>query len=289
MSFSTDQIIFLINPNSGGEKQKKIIADLKNTDDVIHFYISKSKDDLASFFSTLNKQFKVVVVCGGDGTVNSVLKYAINTDLIFAVLGTGSGNGFAREMGYSTKINKLLATIKKGKTRKIDVLKLNDDYCCNMAGVGFDGFIAEQFDKSGKRGLISYVTETLKGFLKFQHFSAAIIADDNRMEGNYFMLNIANTKQFGNNIIIAPNAQPNDGLIDLVVIKQFSKLITPIIILKLLSKKGGNSKYIQYIRAKKVAIKTNYKFYHVDGEPLTNPNNLLLTANFVATINVIQA
>lgn len=288
MSFSPEQIIFLINPNSGRGKYTKTLAELRKADNSIHYHLSKSKVDLESFFSTLNKQIKVVVICGGDGTINSVLKHAINTDLIFAVLPTGSGNGFAREMGFTKQINKLLANIKRGNTRKIDVLKINDDYCCNVSGIGFDSFIAKRFDESKDRGLITYVIESLNGFFKFQHFNATITADNTCIEGNYFMLTMANTRQFGNNVIVAPNAQPDDGLIDLVAIKKFPKIITPLIVFKLLSRKGRNSKYIQYLRAKEVTIKTDYKLYHIDGEPLTK-NNSTLTTRIETTINMIDA
>lgn len=288
MPFSSEQIIFLINPNSGRENHKKILTALKQADKSISYYISKSKEDLNSFFSNLNKQFKVVVICGGDGTVNSILKYAINTDLVFAVLPTGSGNGFAREMGYTKQVDKFLAILKRGEIRKIDVVKINNDYCCNIAGIGFDSFIAQQFDQSGKRGLITYVNETLKGFFKYTDFNATVIADDNQLQGNYFMLTIANTRQFGNNVIIAPMALPNDGLIDLVAIKKFPKIIMPLLIFKLLSKKGKNSKYIQYMRAREIVIKTNYKLYHIDGEPRINKNSKL---NFYVEgkMNIIDA
>ncbi len=288
MSFSSEQIIFLINPNSGNEKHENILAELKLADSNVYYHINKRKEDLESFFANLKKQFKVVVVCGGDGTVNSILKHAINTDLVFAVLPTGSGNGFAREMGYAKQIDRLLAQVKKGVAREIDIVKVNDHYCCNIAGIGFDSFIAKQFDQSGKRGLISYVNETLKGFLKFKHFDATINADDICLEGTYFMLTIANTRQFGNNVIIAPMAVPDDGLMNLVAIKRFPKILMPLIVLKLLSKKGRNSKYIQYLSARKIEIKANYKIYHVDGEPIIKKQNTLLSLKVASKINMIQ-
>lgn len=288
MAFSSKQIIFLINPNSGRGKYQKTLAALKNADSRIHYYISKSKEDLKLFFDTLDKQFKVVVICGGDGTVNSLLKYAINSDLIFAVLPNGSGNGFAREMGYCKNIEKMLKQIKRGNTRKIDVVKVNDNYCCNIAGIGFDSYIAQLFDRNGKRGLVTYVYESLNGFFKYPFIQAKIVADNIQLEGDYFMLIMANTRQFGNNVIIAPNALPDDGLLDLVAIKRFPKRVTPLVIIKLLSKKGKDSKYIQYLRAREITIKTDYEDYHVDGEPLKQVDTII-SAKIETTINVINS
>lgn len=287
MSFTTDETLFLINPNSGKGNYKKIIASLKKTDSNVNYQICKSKEDLPCFFSSIDKKYKVLVICGGDGTVNSILPYTKNTKLIFAVLPNGSGNGFAREMGYVKNVITMLAMINKGAVRKIDVVKINNSLFCNIAGIGFDSYIAQQFDTNGKRGLTTYVLESLKAFFKYTSLQLTIDADNLRFEGRFFMLTIANTRQFGNNAIIAPAALPDDGLLDLVMIKDFPRLLTPLVVFQILKRKNKDSKYIQYIKAKNVLIKTDYTCYHVDGEPVkTNKNKLeAKVVNSMAIIN----
>ena len=289
MSYSYDHITFLINPKSGHRKSIEIKKALQKAEPAISYFILKNKDDLQQFFSSLHKNIKVVVICGGDGTVNSVLEFAVHSNLVFVVFPGGSGNGFAREMGYTKDIGKLLKIIKRGKTKEIDILKVNNNYCVNLAGIGFDSFIAHKFEKSNRRGLFSYVRETIKGFFEFDFFNAVIQADNTSLQGNYFMLSLANTRQFGNNVIIAPQAIPNDGYIDLVVIKKFPKIYVPILVLKLLSKKGKDSKYIRYIRAKEISITSDYLPYHIDGEPLRNATNTTLNAHIETIINMIDS
>jgi diacylglycerol kinase family enzyme len=82
-----------------------------------------------------------------------------------------------------------------------------------------------------------------------------------------FVLSIANTRQFGNNAFIAPEAKPNDGIIDIVLIKPFPKIIAPLFVYRLFRGTMKNSKYIRYIRTDKpFTIKTNETRFHIDGE-----------------------
>ncbi|WP_346854099.1 YegS/Rv2252/BmrU family lipid kinase [uncultured Draconibacterium sp.] len=289
MSFTIANTLFLLNPNSGKRNSQKIIARLQKADKNVNFIICKSKNELSQLFASIDKKYKVLVICGGDGTINSILPYTKNSNLIFAVWPNGSGNGFAREMGFSNKIEKLFASIKKGATKKIDVIKINDSYFCNVAGVGFDSYIADKFDKNGKRGLITYVIETIKALFSYPQIYAEIKADENVFTDRFFMICLANTRQFGNNIIIAPKANPGDGLIDLVCIRSFPKILVPLILLKIVCKKGKNSKYIHYLKAKEITIKTNYNTYHVDGEPIIKDEPILAAKreNSMTILNAI--
>ena len=78
-----------------------------------------------------------------------------------------------------------------------------------------------------------------------------------------------NTRQFGNNAYIAPEARPNDGIIDLVLIKPFPKILGPLFIIRLFTKKINRSKYVVHIKTdKEIIIETDETRFHIDGEPL---------------------
>lgn len=275
MSFNSEQIIFFINPSSGNGDYKSVIETIQQLDAAIDHFITRSKDETKTFFETIDQKYKVVVICGGDGTINSVLKFAVKSGLVFAVLPNGSGNGFARELGYKRDVSFIIDRIKKGDIKEIDVLKVNDNYSCNVAGIGFDSFIAKQFEENSKRGALTYVIETIKGFVNFSGVDAILTLNDTTEKGNYFMICFANTRQFGNNAIIAPKADPQDGLIDVVVIRKFSKVLIPFIAFRLLSKRGKNSKYIRYYKTETIKIETQHSLYHTDGEPLIKKDNIL--------------
>ena len=103
-------------------------------------------------------------------------------------------------------------------------MKSTINLCLNVAGIGLDSFVAHSFNELKLRGFLPYVWLTLKTFLQLRPFHVTI-----RCEGEIivneklFVLTIANTRQFGNNAFIAPEARPNDGKLDLVLIKPFPK------------------------------------------------------------------
>ena len=83
------------------------------------------------------------------------------------------------------------------------------------------------------------------------------------------MLTIANTRQFGSNAFIAPDARPNDGIIDIVLIRPFPKILAPIFIYRLFAGTMKGSRYVQYIKTDKpFTIQTEETRFHVDGEPV---------------------
>ena len=84
-----------------------------------------------------------------------------------------------------------------------------------------------------------------------------------------YVLTIANTRQFGNNAFIAPEAKPNDGIIDLVLIKPFPKILGPLFIIRLFTKRINRSKYVIHIKTdREITIETDETRFHIDGEPL---------------------
>ena len=86
---------------------------------------------------------------------------------------------------------------------------------------------------------------------------------------NLFVLTIANTRQFGNNAFIAPDAIPNDGKLDIVLIKPFPKILGLFFIIRLFTKRITKSKYVKHIQTdKEILIQTEETRFHIDGEPV---------------------
>lgn len=287
MKIRLDEIVFIINPNAGKKNPDKIIDSLLSVDKQINYFVSESQEALARFFQSDIGKYKVAVICGGDGTVNSTLKYYKIKDLIFAVLPNGSGDGFARELGFKKDIHILLNQIQNGEIQEVDLVQVNDELSCNVIGLGIDSYVAEQFDKSNKRGLVSYVIETVKAFINYKPIQVKLSAEKAEINGVYMMVIIANTRQFGNNALIAPNAKFDDGLLDVVLVKPIPLYVAPILVFNLFTGKLKETKYVQVIRAKKITIESNSTSYHIDGEPrkMDKPLDIEVknTINFIKT------
>jgi YegS/Rv2252/BmrU family lipid kinase len=270
--------LFIFNPKAG-------IIPSSITSKILDFYKSdltciKSPriEDTSTLIRENFSNYDFFIAAGGDGTVHSVATELINTGKILGVFPVGSGNGFAKEFGFRKNINSLLSDIRKSEVHEIDVIEINGHLCLNLAGIGLDSFVAHSFEKMRTRGFWTYAGVTLKYFFRLQPFEATIkLSDDEAFTEELFDITIANTRQFGYNAYIAPDALPDDGIIDLVLIKPFPKILAPVFIYRLFTKKFKDSKYIRYIRTRNVInIKTDEKRLHIDGEPLEISNELII-------------
>ncbi|RLD58521.1 MAG: hypothetical protein DRJ01_12460 [Bacteroidetes bacterium] len=262
-------ILIIINPNSGNKCVKKIVKEINSLSYSIAFVITNNIVELEKVFASSIEKYKVFIVVGGDGTVNETLQYLYDrNDKILAVLPAGSGNGFSRELGFRNSIKSLISDTKKGELINVDILSINENLCINTAGLGFDSFVAHIFQKSSGRGLKNYIYSTIKSIFTFKPFNAKIILGSDIIQGEFQMITIANTRQFGNNAIISPQSNPTDDTFEIVLVNPFPFYLYPIFVIKLFLGTLKNSKYIKYIKVKdSVFIESEFKKYHVDGEP----------------------
>jgi YegS/Rv2252/BmrU family lipid kinase len=264
--------LFILNPNAGVPPVKFIVSKaLDRRRHELSFYKSLSIDESGTLIQQNFDKYQIFVAAGGDGTVHTVATKLIGSDKILGVLPIGSGNGFAKELGFKTNIPLLLKDICNNQSVVIDVLEVNDGLCLNVSGVGLDSFVAHSFDKLKTRGFWSYAGVTLLNFIKLKPFHATISFKNGEViSEELYVLSVANTRQFGNWAFIAPKASPGDGQMDIVLVKPFPKILVPLIVYRLFAKKLHESKYVKYYKTSdEVVIRSDETRYHIDGEPVT--------------------
>jgi diacylglycerol kinase (ATP) len=268
---NNSKALFVLNPTSGVPPVNFIVSkDLERRKNELSFYKTMNKDDTGSLIKQNFNKYEVFVAAGGDGTVHTVASQLVGSDKILGVLPLGSGNGFAKEFGFKMNVRSLLSDIKKADSMNIDVIEINDKLCLNVAGIGLDSFVAHSFNNLKLRGFLPYVWLTFKTFLLLRPFHVKIKCDGEVIVSEkLFVLTIANTRQFGNNAFIAPEARPNDGIIDIVLIKPFPKILGSLFIIRLFTKRINKSKYVRHIKTdKEIIIETDETRFHIDGEPV---------------------
>ncbi len=269
---NNNKALLILNPTSGVQPVTFIVTkDIERRKDEISACKSMSKTETGPIIRENFDQYEVFVAAGGDGTVHTVASELVDTGKILAVLPLGSGNGFAREFGFKLNVRHLISDISRTESMDIDVIDINENMCLNVAGIGLDSFVAHSFNDLKLRGFLPYVWLTFKTFLLLRPFNVKIsIGDEEVISEELFVITFANTRQFGNNAFIAPRARPDDGLIDIVLIKPFPKLFGPLFILRLFTKRINKSKYVRTIKTDKdIIIETDETRFHIDGEPLT--------------------
>lgn len=289
MEISKSDILFIINVNSGSNESDIFAKELKLTQPEYTYFLSYSKKMFSHFMKLNADRFSVFVAVGGDGTVRSLLPYVIGNNKILAVIPQGSGNGFAREMGFNVPLEQLMLSLQKRDFKTIDLLEINKHYCVNVAGVGFDSYIAHSFNKEQTRGLLTYIRVAIASYFKFKHIHAKVETDEISVEGLFWMISIANTRQFGNNAFIAPHANPTDGKYELILVRPMPFFTLLKYAFFLFSGKLKDSKHVQCIQtSKRSVIHSNLNKIHVDGDAKKSKGsiNIKILPQAVRVLNV---
>ncbi len=266
-----NKALFILNPGAGVQPVNFIASkELDFRKNELSCLKTLNKEDTGSLIKQNFDKYDIFVAAGGDGTVHTVAEELVGSNKILGVLPLGSGNGFAKEFRFILNIRSLLSDINKANSVDIDVIEINNKLCLNVAGIGLDSFVAHSFNTLRLRGFLPYVWLTLKTFLQLRPFHVTIKCDgDEIVSEKLFVLTIANTRQFGNYAFIAPEARPNDGIIDIVLIKPFPKILGLIFIIRLFTKRINKSKYVMHFQTdKEIIIQTDETRFHIDGEPL---------------------
>lgn len=267
MEILKSDILFIINVNSGSKESDAFAKELKLTQPEYTYFLSYSKKMFTHFMKHNADRFSVFVAVGGDGTVRSLLPYVIGNQKILAVIPHGSGNGFAREMGFNVELSKLMAALQRRMYTSIDLLEVNKYLCVNVAGVGLDSHVTHSFNKEKTRGLLTYIRVAIASYFKFKYIHAKVETGETVVEGLFLMVSIANTRQYGNNAFIAPNANPTDGKYELVLVRPMPFFVLLKYAYLLFKGKLKESKYIQFIQtSKETIIHSNLNKIHVDGD-----------------------
>jgi YegS/Rv2252/BmrU family lipid kinase len=215
----------------------------------------------------LQKRKAVIVSVGGDGTFNEAASVLVGTSREMAHIPRGSGNGLARMLKIPNRVSRIADYLESGKAKAIDVGKINDDHFFCTCGFGFDALIAHHFEGSEKRGLKGYVGYVLKSFFNFKGIDARFSLDGENFSGKYFAVTIANADQYGNDAFIAPEADLEDGLLDVTMIKPFPLWYTPVLAVALFGKWIHKSRYVETRKVREVEVQAMSKpFFHADGD-----------------------
>ena len=210
------RILFIVNPISGFGLGWEIpyrirhIAAYKDIEYNIRFteYAGHAKEIVEQ---AKHQNYTHIIAAGGDGTVNEIGTALINTGIAFGVISLGSGNGFARHLGFSQMMNKALKQILKSDTRDIDVVEINGHYSLNVSGFGFDAEVAHFFSRMKIRGIFSYIYSIIHMWFRYPSKRYVFHIDGKTWEEDCFVLSVANSSQYGNNASIAPKASLRDG------------------------------------------------------------------------------
>ena len=281
-------IIYIINPVSGSKNKNDLrgLIEKKTTEKNIPYLILPSVvNGDYSFLRPIIKEKKItdIVIAGGDGTINQVVGGLLDHNLDFGIIPCGSGNGLAFTAKIPKGAAKALDLIFNGKASEIDGFSINRHFSCMLCGLGFDAKVAYDFAHQPKRGLLTYIQQTVKNFFSAQTYEFDITVHEKTISVEAYFISIANSNQFGNNFTIAPKASLQDGLLDIVIVTKQSKLSMLYQTLQQVRGKNkltdyslkANNKGVIYFQTDALSILNKSKApFHIDGDPAETPKSL---------------
>jgi YegS/Rv2252/BmrU family lipid kinase len=268
------KIVFVVNPISGTQSKKAILKWIDERMDRSIYDYSIVKTEYAGHAtqiaaSAAQNKVNVVVAIGGDGTINEIARSLVHTETALGIIPCGSGNGLARHLRIPMEPKAAIDVINQGNRLCIDYGKINNIPFFCTCGVGFDAFVSLKFADSGKRGLLTYLENTLHESLTYQPETYEIENEEGTVKYKAWMIACGNASQYGNNAYIAPHASLTDGLMDVTIMEPFTVLDVPSLSFQLFNKTIDQNSRVKTMRAKKIKIhRTQDGVMHFDGDPL---------------------
>jgi diacylglycerol kinase (ATP) len=265
------EIWFIINAFSGHKKAKNradLLVEINKypNSKIIYTEYAGHATEIAK--NAVNQGIERVIAVGGDGTINEVGSALRGTKTVMGIVPMGSGNGLARHLNLPLKTVQSVHRALNGKAFEIDTCTINEIPFFCTAGVGFDAFVAENFSKKSKRGFITYIITSIQSFFVFKPPLLDIKFEQSNQIYVPFAVTFANASQYGNNATVAPESEINDGLIDMVILKQFSIFASLLIAWRLFNGSFSKSKHVQTIKGETFVLSAKEKLLiHYDGEP----------------------
>lgn len=271
-SLGKDKILFIVNPISGVGKQRKIEYAVEKYLDKEKFdykiaYTSYPHHATAIAIASVIRDFNIVVAVGGDGSINDCVKGLFSTGTILGIIPTGSGNGLARCLNIPLSIKEAIFAINNKRVVDIDTISFNNTVFASIAGIGFDALIAKEFSKVNSRGFQPYLKLVLQHYPNYIPKNYKLEIDGRIVETQALFISFANSTQFGFNTEVAPHAELNDGLLDIVVVKKPPLPLLPWTAQLLFFKNFDMSIYVNTYKARKVKVfNSEILGINIDGE-----------------------
>jgi diacylglycerol kinase (ATP) len=296
MSNNSNLPLVVVNPKSAAgsteSRWAQVASDLR-----AHFgafqvaFTKKQGDGIVLARRGAEQGRKFIIACGGDGTINEVANGILESnpeEIELGVLPSGTGGDFRRTLGMPTDAREAAKGLKTGQTKKIDVGRVTffnfageeiSRYFLNVSSFGLSAAIIERVKTKNKfewlphdllRGKATFAFSTLQEVLDLNYTTVRVKIDEREEKLlNTINFAVANSRFFGGGMKIAPDAQLNDGLFDVVNIGDIK---TAKILLNAYTLYAGshlNLEEVNHIHAKRIEVKpANGQEIHLetDGE-----------------------
>jgi YegS/Rv2252/BmrU family lipid kinase len=241
----------------------------------------KKSEQLVESVHKYSQQVDLVIVGGGDGTLNGVVDSLVEKQLPLGILPLGTANDLARTLGLPLSIPEACQVIAAGYTKKIDLGWVNGKYFFNVASLGLSVDITNNLSKGAKRslGILAYGFTALQVLGQTRPFRAQIHANGDSIRIKTIQIAVGNGRYYGGGLAIAQDASIDDQRLDLYSLELKSWWQIFPFLWRLPQGQQGLLPWVRTLEAKEIVINTRKsRTINTDGE---------LTVSTPATFRVV--
>jgi diacylglycerol kinase family enzyme len=206
--------------------------------------------------------------------VNEVAGALFGTRVALGIVPCGSGDGLARGLGLPFDPAGVITAARRGAWQPIDAGFLGRRHFLNIAGVGFDAAVAETFGRRGRFGALGYATAALGLVRAYRAEPYRLTLEGVPADGPLFVIAFANSRQYGNGLVVAPHADPADGRLDVVVVDAGSPVDQIWRARRLFVRRLSPARGVMRARVSTASVAGARLVCHVDGEPFETNGTL---------------
>lgn len=291
------KLLLIVNPCSGKGKMKTNLFSVVNVFSSAGYsvtvYITKDRADATKKVETLKEnEYSLIVVCGGDGTLNEVITGLMNIglDCPIGYIPAGTLNEWSSGLGIPKAIKKAAQGIVDGEEISLDIGKFGDKYFTYTASFGAFTSASYTAPQSVKNvlGQSAYFFEGIKSLANIKPFHLKVETDDETYEGDYLFGAVSNSLSVGGVVKFDKNAvKLNDGLFEVLLIENPSNILKFQPMVDGILKHDLNREGMKFIHTKRVTISKGKVLdwtldgEHAVGEEITEIENIHNAVRFI--------
>ncbi len=259
----TKKALIILNPSSGKNRAKEyegqIVQILKQEYDQVQVEYTKGAGDGTKLAGmACDENYDLVVSMGGDGTVNEVINgLALKESRPpYGIIPLGTVNDLSKALNISQDPEEAMKMMLTGTMKAIDIGKVNDHYFGNVAAVGRvpEAIHEVSGEEKSRLGPLAYYIKGVQRILEKETFSVRLSFDEVEWEGEIAAIIMGLTKSLGVFKKVFPKAEVDDGLLHVMILRDFSLIETLKMTPNLLTENLEDSENIIYMTVKKIRV-----------------------------------
>jgi diacylglycerol kinase (ATP) len=274
------KIGIIINPKAGSVTDLDLLQrQIATLEPAYQFFTRKAGEAQLRAAEAIQKGCDYIIAAGGDGTLNEVVNGIARHagDIRLGLLPLGTGNDFARCLKLPPTVEENIKVLRRARTRAIDLVRVKSDktrYFVNVSAAGFSGKVNEKLTRAIKKtwGPLAYLRSAAAALPNLRSYRTSIrFGSKERMALDLYNVVIANGRYVAGGLPIAPRANPGDGLLDVILIRERPAAEMALLAARVLLGKHLTSDAIIFRRVPRISIRSRPgMWFNVDGELVGN-------------------